>query len=246
MIAVASAPALRPGSLGQIDHLLRDRDAMIARIRAGLELVPTMRTMVATIAIAMAIVGAALGSYRGGVQIGYAAVKLPLVLLGTAALSGPALSAIGAALGRRPRVAVDLALVMTALAYGALLLVACTPLILLAKSMDLAYHRAILGVVVMFSIAGIASLRVIVRALAVESAPGWRTSVVGLCVVFALVGGQLAWALRPYLVRPRATDIEFVRGLDGSLVEAVLGAFESARGHYGRDRAPLPGDDRSE
>ena len=60
-----------------------------------------MRTMVATIAITMAIVGAALGSYRGGVQIAYAAIKLPLVLLGTAALSAPALTAIGAALGRR-------------------------------------------------------------------------------------------------------------------------------------------------
>jgi hypothetical protein len=236
---------VRGGALGQIDHLLRDRDAMIARIRAGVDLVPTMRTMVATIAVAMAIVGAALGSYRGGVQIGYAAVKLPLVLLGTAALSAPALSAIGAALGRRPRVAVDLALVMTALAYGALLLVATTPLILLARSMDLDYHRAILCVVVLFATAGIASLRVIVRALAVESAVGWRASVFGLCVVFGLVGGQLAWALRPYLVRPRADDVVFVHPVnarEGSLFDAILTAAASARGEYRRDHAPLPGE----
>ena len=228
------------GPLGLIDQLLRDRDGMIARIRAGSDLFAIMRTMVATIAIACAMVGAALGSYRGGVQIGYAAIKLPLVLLGTAALSAPALSAIGAALGRRARVANDLALVMSALAYGALLLAACTPLVMLARAIDLEYHRTILAVVGMFTIAGIASLRMVVRALATEAAPGWRTAVLGLCTVFVLVGGQLAWALRPYLVRPRATDLEFVRSLEGSLFDSITGAFNSARGHYHREEAPLP------
>ena len=100
MIGALEAPA---PTLGLIDQLLRDRDAMLARIAAGRDLAAVTRAMVATIAIAMAIVGAALGSYRGGVQIGYAAIKLPLVLLGTAALSAPALTAIGASLGRRAR-----------------------------------------------------------------------------------------------------------------------------------------------
>jgi len=86
----APAPAPRP-ALAMIDLLLRDREAMLARIRQGADLAAIMRTMIATIAVTMAIVGAALGSYRGGVQIAYAAVKLPIVLLGTAALSAPAL-----------------------------------------------------------------------------------------------------------------------------------------------------------
>jgi MFS family permease len=215
-----------------IDQLLRDRDAMIARIQRGTELRHIMRTMVATIAVAMAIVGATLGSYRGGVQIAFAAIKLPLVLLGTAALSAPALSAIGAALGRRSRVAVDLALVMSALAFGALLLAACTPLVLLGRALDVEYHRMILLVVCMFSIAGIASLRMIVHALAIEAAPGWRTAVVGLCTIFALVGGQLAWALRPYLVRPREQQIVFVRSVEDSLVESIMNVMQSAQGNY--------------
>ena len=225
-----------------VDLLLRDRDAMVKRIQSGAGLQQIMRTMVMTIGIAMAIVGAALGSYRGGVQIAFAAIKLPLVLLGTAALSAPALSAIGTALGRRSKLAVDLALVMSALAFGALLLAACTPLVLLGRAMELPYHRMILAVVGMFSIAGLASLRMIVRALATEAAPGWRTSVLGLCTVFALVGGQLAWALRPYLVRPRAQDIVFVREVEGSLFDSILEVTESVQGHYTRDSAPLPGD----
>ncbi len=233
----------RAPTLGLIDQLLRDRDAMLARIAAGRDLATITRTMVATIAIAMAIVGAALGSYRGGVQIGYAAIKLPLVLLGTAALSAPALTAIGASLGRRGRLTADLALVITALAFGAMLLAACTPLILLGRAMELSYHHMVLGTVAMFTLAGIASLRMIIHALGIESGPGRGSAIVGLCVVFALVGGQLSWALRPYLVRPRTEDVPFVREVEGSLFDAVTGAVRSARGIYLRDRAPLPGED---
>jgi hypothetical protein len=236
---IAAIEAAPRSALGMIDLLLRDREAMLARIRAGGDLAAIMRTMLATIAVAMAIVGAALGSYRGGAQIAYAAIKLPIVLLGTAALSGPALSAIGAALGRRSRLSADLALVMTALAFGSLLLAACTPLILLGRSIDLDYHRMILAVVAMFAIAGGAALRMVCRGIALEAAPGWRTAVAGLCLVFTLVGGQLSWALRPYLVRPRTPEVPFVREVEGSLLDAVTGALRSARGIYDRDAAPL-------
>jgi hypothetical protein len=236
--AIDAAPAPRP-QLGMIDLLLRDREAMLARIRKGADLAAIMRTMIATIAVTMAIVGAALGSYRGGVQIAYAAIKLPVVLLGTAALSAPALSAIGAALGRRSRLTADLALVMAALAFGSLLLVACTPLIMLGRSVDLDYHRMILMVVAMFAVAGGAALRMVWRGVALEAAPGWRTAVVGLCVVFSLVGGQLSWALRPYLVRPRAPEAPFIRDVEDSLFDSVTGSARSARGIYSRDAAPL-------
>jgi len=226
------------GTGGVIDLLLRDRAGMLTRIRTG-NVTQILRTMIATIAVAMAIVGAALGSYRGDEQIAYAAIKLPLVLLGTAALSAPALTALGAALGRRSRLATDLALVMSALAFGALLLCACTPLILLGRAIDLPYHRMIVATVVMFAIAGFASLRMIGHALSLEQGPGWRSALVGLCTVFILVGGQLAWSLRPYLVRPRSPDVPFVREVEGSLYDAITGALRSARGIYLRDSAPL-------
>ena len=239
MIAAADVTLTPRPAFGMIDLLLRDREAMLARIRKGADLAAIMRTMIATIAVTMAIVGAALGSYRGGVQIAYAAVKLPIVLLGTAALSAPALSAIGAAIGRRSRLTADLALVMAALAFGSLLLVACTPLVLLGRSVDLDYHRMILAVVAMFAVAGGAALRMIWRGVALEAAPGWRTAVAGLCVVFSLVGGQLAWALRPYLLRPRAPEAMFIRPVESSLFDSVTGSMRSARGIYERAAAPL-------
>jgi hypothetical protein len=201
----------------------------------------------------MAIVGAALGSYRGGVQIAYAGIKLPLVLLGTAAFSAPALTAISRALGRRSLLVNDLALVMSALAFGALLLVAGTPLILLGRALELSYHQMILMTVAMFGIAGLAALQLIIHAVSVENLDrvdelvggrtrGWRTAVFGMCVVFAVVGGQLSWALRPFLVRPRTEHVPFVRELEGSLFDSITGAFQSARGIYERDEAPLPSE----
>jgi len=245
MIGALETPSVNvPRSLGTIDLLLRDREVMLARIRAGTNLASLLKTMVTTIALTMAIVGAALGSYRGGVQIGYAAVKLPLVLLGTAALAAPALTAVGRAAGRRSRLVQDLALVMSALAFGALLLVAGTPLILLGRAIDLSYHQMILMTVSMFGIAGLSALVMIINAVAVESmrdgSRGWRTAVLGLCIVFVTVGGQLSWALRPYLVRPRTPDVPFVRAKEGSLFDAITGAVQSARGIYEREEAPVP------
>lgn len=241
---IAAEPALplplpppRLGAFLVVDRLLRDRAAMLQRIRDGVDLAATLRVMIATIAVAMAIVGAALGSFRGGSQIAFAAVKLPIVLLGTAMLSAPVLAAVGAALGHRSRLATDVALVTAALAYGALLLVACTPLLLLADALALAYHRQILLVVVMFAGAGLASLHAIVT-----TARAPRAAIAALCVVFALVGGQLAWALRPYLVRPRTPDVPFLRHVEGSLWDAVSDSYDSARAQYHRHRAPLPGD----
>jgi hypothetical protein len=219
-------------AIDMIDMLLRDRDTMLARVRAGTDLLPVIRTMAATIAIAMAIVGAALGSFRGGVQIGYAAVKMPLVLLGTAALSAPAMSSIGAALGRRSRLSTDLSLVMTALAFGALLVAACTPLLLLGRAMHIGYHRTILLAVAMFAVGGIAALRMIVKEVAAEKAPGWRSAIAGLVIVFTLVCGQLAWALRPYLVRPQSKEVPFLRQVEGSLMDAIPEAIRSAQGKY--------------
>ncbi len=133
---------------------------------------------------------------------------------------------------------------MSALAFGALMLVAGTPLILLGRAIDLTYHQMILMTVSMFGVAGVAALHMIIRAVSIENlrdgTRGWRTAVFGLVIVFVTIGGQLSWALRPYLVRPRTPEVPFVRAIEGSLFDAITGAFQSARGVYSRDEAPLP------
>jgi hypothetical protein len=223
-----------------VDLLLRDRRAAIAKVRdaSPADVAAIARVMVATIAVCAAIVGAVLGSYRGGAQIAFAAIKLPIVLLGAAVLSAPVLTAVTAALGKPPRLVNDLVVVITALAFGALVLVAGTPLLMLARAGDVGYHATILLVVAVFAIAGLACLRVVIGGAApapaadpTAAAPGRTAAVLALCTVFAVVGGQLAWALRPYLVRPasRNDDVTFVHPLEGSLIDAVVGTARSTQ-----------------
>lgn len=238
----APAPPRARASLGLIDELLRDRAAIVDRIERGDDLAGLARTMIVTIAVATALVGAAVGSYRGGVQIAYAAIKLPLVLLLTAALCAPTLTALNVAVGRPASLARDLARLLAAVAFGALVLLAEAPLLLLARAIELDYHRTTLLLVAVVGVAGLASVTVLAGALR-RGGPAAASTVLGtLAVVFALVGGQLAWTLRPYLVRPRAPEAPFVRSLEGSLFDAVLDTARSARGEFRRDAAPLPGE----
>lgn len=224
--------------LGLVDQLLRDRGSVLARIRAGDALVPLVRTLVMTIVVGAALAGAALGSFRGGAQIAYAAVKLPLALLVTAALCAPALAALGQALGRPASLGRDLALVVAALATGTLVLVALVPVLLVARSVDLAYHGSILLSVGCGGLAGLIAVAVLAVGVRRAAARDAGVLVTLFALLFVVVGAQVAWTLRPWLVRPRTTDAPFVRAIEGSLYDAVLGSARSAQGIYDREAAP--------
>jgi len=228
-----------PRSLVAVDLLLRYSGAILARIRDGNDLAGLARTMIVTIFAGGAVFGACLGAYRGGVQVLYAAVKLPLVVLLTAAICAPALSAINAGLCRTASMRRDLALVLAALARGSLVLAALAPVLLLAVSVHASYHVLVLLTVACCAVGGLVGLTLLVRGLAGERRAGGAACLALLCV-FIMVGAQMSWTLRPYLVRPRTPAAPFVRGVESSFLEAVATSLDSARGIYHRESAPLP------
>jgi hypothetical protein len=77
-----------------------------------------------------------------------------------------------------------------------------------------------------------------------DRGPGRVAAAASFLCVFALVGAQMAWTVRPYLVRPRAPEVVFLRSTaemkEESLVEAVIVTVRSARGEFSREAAPLP------
>lgn len=238
MIAAVNPTAAPPPSeaLAVVDQLLRDRPGLLARIEAGRDLATLTRVLVATIAIGAALFGIAIGSYRGGVQIAYAAIKLPLVLLVTAVVCAPTLSAVSFALGRRVSLMRDLTLLVTSLATGALVLLAEAPLILAARAAELGYHRTILAASVCAAVAALASVQTL--RLGVQGRGGHRVgiAIAVVAVVFGLVGAQVSWTLRPFLVRPKTVEVPFVRDLDGGLYDSLRTSLRSASGTY--DRTP--------
>lgn len=134
-----------PGPLRAIvDQLLRDRAGVLERIAQRRALPALARVLLATLAIGAAMFGVAVGSYRGGVQLAFAALKVPLVLIATAVVcadpdrgrprarppgladpqSGPALHDV--ARDRRAGV-----------------LLALAPVLLAARAAEVGYHQAI-------------------------------------------------------------------------------------------------------
>jgi hypothetical protein len=212
--------------------LLARPEALMNYIQRGAGLNALVQTALFTVVAGAAIYGAAIGAYRGGFQILYAAIKLPLALLLTTAACAPALTALGASLGRRSDVRRDIALVLSSLARTSLTLAALTPLLLLAIRRESEYHHLVLLLVGSSGVAGAVGLWFFLRGLRALDATAIRTTALAVSAVFMLVGVQMSWSLRPYLVRPRDTDVVLVRKIEGSFVEAVRTAAWSAAGVY--------------
>lgn len=242
--AEPTAPPFASPGLAAIDQLLRDVPAFLDRIREGKNLAELARAMILTVAVGAAVFGAAMGAHRGGIQVLYAAIKLPAVMLLTTAVCAPALTAFNAAFRRQASMRRDLSLVLSSLALTCLVLAAQAPIVFLAVELGAGYHTVILLVVGCCCLAGIVGLTLFQRGLGLDPSAGRWAVGIALLMVFGVVGTQMSWTLRPFLVRPRTPDAPFVRSLEGSFVEAVLTSSRSARGIYWRDSAPLPGESR--
>ncbi len=225
-----TAPAT--GGLPIVDELLRDRATVLTRIERGHDLPTLARVLLAIVAIGAAMFGVAVGSYRGGVQIAFAALKVPLVMIITAAVCAPTLTAVSRALGRPASLTRDLALLMTALAVGALVLLALAPVVLAARAADLDYHHSILLASACAAVAAGSAAAVLWRGVRGRGPRGARTAIAVLALVFAAGGAQVSWSLRPFLVRPQTEQVPFIRDIDGSLYDALHRSARSAAGLY--------------
>lgn len=225
--------------LQNISMLLRESSQVLQGIISGEKLLPMSQAMLISIALGGAVFGAAMGSYRGGLQILYAAIKLPLVLLFTAAIIAPALTSLNIALGRPAHLLKDLTLTLSALARSSMALAALSPLLLFAAKWEWDYHSTILLSVAACGIAGVLGVWHLAKGLLQSERQGFLWTIVVLGLVSATVGSQLSWSLRPFLLRPRSVEIPFIRSQEGNFLQAVQTSGQSAQGIYYRDMAPL-------
>jgi hypothetical protein len=217
-----------------LERLLREPSQLLEDIQQGRGVLETSRVMLATVMVTGAVFGAALGSYHGGVQVLYAALKLPLVILLTACVCAPVLTMANQALGRSSSLARDIALVLSALALGGLVISALAPILLLVGLLKMSYHEAILVTFGACALGGLVGLSLLWRGLRVEANQGWVTLlVVG---AFGVCGLQMSWVFRPYLVRPKTVEVPFIRATEGNIVESVMKTQRSARGIYQETR----------
>jgi hypothetical protein len=223
--------------------LLRDPREVAARCVEERDLQALARTSLAAIVIGAGVLGGVLGSFRGGAQVPLAALKLPVVLVLTLAVSAPAFHALANTLGVRWSFRTVVALTLAATARAALVLAALAPPLWLAMDFGLGYHGSTLAAVSVVALGGLVGASLVVRALG-TSASGIASGLACACVFLAVLA-QASWIGRPYLLRPRTEDLVLVRAVEGTFFESIGTSSRSVRGLYDAPEAPLPSSEAS-
>jgi hypothetical protein len=218
-----------------LDELLRSPKAVAERARAAGDLRPLFLAALGALLFGAGIFGATLATSRGGTQLLYSGVKLPFALLATLLLVVPAFHAISAGLGRPLGFSGMVGLMLAAAGRGALVLIALSPVIWLCFDRGLGYHPGVLLASACYALSGLAALEVVLRGIGFDLRGLMIVSVFGL-VVFA-TGGQTAWMMRPFLGRPSAQHVPFLRHRESSFVDALAQNARSSVGIYRAERA---------
>jgi hypothetical protein len=163
--------------------------------------------------------GAVMGTFRGLTgqdqwfrQIAYSAVKVPLLLGGSFAISLPSFFVLSTLLGLRRDFAASVRAIVAAQAGLAIVLAAFGPLTLLWYASSTDYNAALLFNGLMFATASAAAqqlLRGYYRPL-IGRHPRHRQMLACWGFIYVLVAIQLAWLMRPFIGSP-SRDVEFFR-----------------------------------
>jgi hypothetical protein len=214
-------------------ELLHGADALLAEIAAGRNLLRHWVRFCVTMTLCAALYGGVLGSWHGPRLAAYDAIKLPLVLLLTSALTVGFAWTAAALLGLPLRFGQVAVLTFLALAVASLLLASLAPVAFFfnlsapaptpeartAHNLLYLLHTALVGG------CGLAGTVALWKAMRGIDAP--RTTLRAVYAVwvgaFALVGGEVAWALRPF-VGSVYMPVVFLRpdALDGNVYEFIV------------------------
>jgi hypothetical protein len=176
--------------------------------------------------------GAVLGSWHGARLALYAGVKLPLALIGTALLTASIHAVLAAGLGLRLSWLGSLLLCLRALAHASVVLLAVAPIAAwftwtgpapeaaarTAHNLLFLLHTSLTAGA---GVAGALTLAGELRRRA-PSARSARLALTAWIATFALVGGEVTWALRPF-VGSVYEPVAFLRpdALNGNVYEFV-------------------------
>lgn len=198
------------------DDLLRGRTTDTTRPT-------TLLHLLALITLFGVLYGAVMGTFGGvqgqrALQLLYSGVKVPLLLLVTFALSLPSFFVINTLLGVRADFAAVLRALVAAQAAVTIVLASFAPFTALWYASSGAYRPAILFNAVMFGVASVAAQGLLRRWYAplIARNPRHRLLLRVWLVIYAFVGVQMAWVLRPFIGDPSQPTRFFRSGAWGN------------------------------
>ena len=215
--------------LGIVETILRNRYPFFVEIREGSALQDKTRSMLVTSVIFLAVYGAVLGSTHSVLQALSSAVKLPLLFLATAVIASPTLYFFNILYGSNQGLRQNITLVMTAITVTSVILLAFAPISLFFLLTTSGYQFFKLLNVAFFSIAGVIGVGFLGQGMRLAGA---RRRVVALWVLmYAFVGSQMAWTLRPFIGAP-SMRFEMFRQLGGNFYANVLASLGEILGFF--------------
>ena len=216
--------------LSIIETILRDRKAFFLEIREGKGLGEKMRALLVSSVAFFALYGAVMGSSHSLWQALSSAAKLPMLFLTTLVVCAPTLYFFNLNFGSNQSLGQNVALMLTTITVTSVLLLSFAPVVtffLLTTSQYQFFKLLNVGVFTISGIVGVTFLGYGMRIVsyAGDDGTGARRAVVWLWIMlYAFVGSQMAWTLRPFVGAP-GLPFELFRQLGGNFYANILASI---------------------
>lgn len=214
--------------------LERGRRALLDDLRLDRDLGKHVATLILSTIVFGAIYGAVLGSWHGPRLAAYVAIKVPLLMLSTAAITALFNWIVSALLGLRMRMAQTFALTLVPLAIASIVAASLAPVAWLftqalpgpspaQHTLHNVLYLVHVALIAGAGIAGTATLRGVLVDVCNGDQRRARAVRFAWVAVYAFVGGEIAWMLRPF-VGSVYLPVVFLRddALDGNVYEFIL------------------------
>lgn len=221
--------------LSVVETILRSRRDFFVEIREGKGVAEKMRAMLMASVAFFALYGAVMGSSHSLLQALSSAVKMPLLFLSTLVVCAPTLYFFNLNAGSNQSLSQNVALMLTTITVTAVLLLSFAPVVtffLLTTSQYQFFKLLNVGV---FTISGVVGVTFLGQGMQVVSdgggeGAGARRRVVWMWIIlYAFVGSQMAWTLRPFVGAP-GLPFELFRQLGGNFYANILASFGEVLG----------------
>jgi hypothetical protein len=210
------------------------RRALLDDLRLDRDTSRHVATLVVSTIVFGGIYGAVLGSWHGARLATYVAIKVPLLMLSTAAITALFNWIIAALLGLRMRIAQTFALTLVPLAIASIVAASLAPVAWFftealpgpSPAQRTLHNVLYLVHVVLIASAGITGTRAL-RNVLIDVCNGDARRALAVrfawLVVYAFVSGEIAWMLRPF-VGSVFLPVVFLRddALKGNVYEFIL------------------------
>ncbi|MFZ5919148.1 MAG: actin-binding WH2 domain-containing protein [Chloroflexota bacterium] len=223
--------------LSIVETILRNRRRFFIEIREGIGLSEKTRAMLLSSVIFFMLYGAVMGSTHSLWQALSSAVKLPVLFLATLVICSPTLYFFNVLFGSNQSLTQNFALILTAITVTSVLLLSFSPIVLfflLTTSHYQFFKLLNVGVFAVCGGIGVVFLNQGMRVVSAGSQEGERARGCVMqfwVVVYAFVGSQMAWTLRPFIGAP-SMPFELFRQLGGNFYANIFASIGEILGFF--------------